>query len=218
MYKDNSTKEVQQLKRYTNTRYLYALLNDKILPFSNPIDNKWDDMNDVKVLDLYRQKIGADKVFAICFSSARETIHLWKSYANDREGYYGCCINFNVEYLMKLFEENKICRRFVNYYEMEDLKKLQISNDMFPFTKRYLYRIEEEYRIIFNDFNNRTKFSLLIDPVKCIKSIVLSPNIIDTEIYKINKKWSALGGNVIKFTHKTTVYQNSKWINHFRNI
>lgn len=214
---NTKTKKPKRLKRYTKVENLIRLLQTGELLFSIPTN--WDDMNDVELLTEYCKRKNIDKIFVLCFSSEDETIHFWKTFAGEPRG---CCINFNVEYLLKLFEENSIIHNKISYYDFKEAEQKandkSIKTDDIPFIKGKLYRIEEEYRAIHIPKNDISEFKLRVDIKKCIESIVFgyytkeeTTKIIEKLCKEIDpqKKW----GN-----YPTTAYKSDEWIKIYKNL
>ena len=200
-----------RLKRYTTTTVLLDLLYRKKLVFSNP--KYWEDKNDTILLEDYREKKGAKKIFVLCFSSEDETIHCWKTFAN---GISGCCINFHAKYLLSIFDNYaNVIHRKLTYKKIAELKKSNMILEDLPFTKRNPYRIEEEYRAIWLENDNKNRVEIDIDLSKCIESVVLSQNAPYYIKGLIDKLWYDATGMRKSLSHKSTVFKNNKWINHF---
>ncbi len=201
------------LKRYTTLHYLQNILCNNKLLFSNPIF--WEDKNDTELINEYKKRINASNIFLLCFSSEHETIHFWKTYSS---GKTGCCIIFETDYLLSLFDKKKLKHGYVQYEEIKELPNTIITKEKIPFFKRYPYIIEQEYRVIYKDFANKDCFALNIDKEKCIKKVILSPDVPDNEYKKLKIQLH----NIIKVKkikiHKTTVLENREWIDYFKNL
>ncbi len=202
----------RKLKRYTSIGQLHSIIENHKIYFSDPI--YWEDLNDSELIEEYRKKKNISKVYVLCFSSGDETIHLWKSYANGNDG---CCINFNVQYIINLLNRHQIVHKKVEYMEIDKAKHHIFEIDDIPFMKRYPYRIEEEYRAIFLA-NDSKGFSIEIDPLECITSIVVSHSAQQPHIDKLKTIWKKSTNGHDLSIHKTTIYMNTKWINIFQKI
>ncbi len=199
-----------KLKRYTTTPVLLDLLYRKKLVFSNP--KYWEYKNDTKLLEHYKVKKSAKNIFVLCFSSEDETIHCWKTFAN---GNMGCCINFNAQYLLSLFNNDaSLIHKKVTYKKIVELKNSNANMDDIPFIKRHPYRIEAEYRVIKLINNNKNRFEIDVDLSKCIESVVLSQNSPYYIKGLIDKLWRDATGIGKSLSHKSTVFENRDWINH----
>ena len=78
------------LRRYTDALSLIDILNNKRLSLLSPAH--WYDQNDAFGLELYRKRIGAGRVYALCFTDATETGHHWQLFAGQN---HGVCIIFD---------------------------------------------------------------------------------------------------------------------------
>ena len=198
------------LKRYTKLSNLKNILLNRTLSFSNP--DFWYDKNDTELINIYKKKTGIQNLFVLCFASGPETIHFWETYAG---GDSGCCINFNAEYLLKLFNRHNLRHGYVQYEEIKYLPQLELSVNNIPFMKRWPYRIEEEYRVFYFADDNTKKYEIDIDLKECLHKIVLSPDVPKSVLDKLKKQLKNITN---KTTHHTTVLKNKNWIKHFRSI
>ncbi|MBN1798658.1 MAG: hypothetical protein JW822_08765 [Spirochaetales bacterium] len=201
----------KMLKRYTTLNYLQKILLNKKLPFSVP--DYWEDKNDTELINIYKNKKCLLNVYILCFSCEHETIHFWKTFSN---GNTGCCIMFNVKYLLSLFDKNKLNHGYIQYEEINKLHEVKVTIDKIPFMKRIPYRIEEEYRVIYEDNNNQDNFSLYVDPIKCIEKIILSPDVSNNEIKELRHHWFKILKKTKNRPHKTTIFKNNNWIKYFQ--
>jgi hypothetical protein len=153
------------LDRYTTLPFLLDIVERNALFLSET--NKWEDKNDVKLLNkyikflVYRQTVSRNaKVFAMCFCTGFETIHHWKTFAN---GPSGCCIQFDRNKILQAVDalddgSGKLRHGVVQYKQIETVTNNTPPWDSYPFRKRLPYDIEEEYRIIWvGDKSEKTK-------------------------------------------------------------
>lgn len=201
------------LKRYTTVSRLQEILEDGKLIFSDP--SYWDDENDKSILKYFQMVANVPKLFILCFSSGHETIHFWKTYACGKKG---CCINFEPEYILGLFEEFRLRHGYVQYEEIKNLRDAGITSSNLPFFKRYPYRIEEEYRVLFESDLAENQVHLRVDPTKCLKKVVLGPGVPDSEIAAVKKQWRKLASKDGNTPHRTTVLKSGKWFSTIRRL
>jgi len=172
-----------RLLRYTNLPVLIDILSKQELTLLNPIS--WDDRNDSYYLEVYKTKKNLKTLLALCFSTKSETYHHWSVFS---EGSSGVCIQFNKEKLLISLElDNIIKSDYVIYKMIRDLESRQPLLEELPFLKRYAYKDEEEFRIIYcsNTDEMETK-SIGID-IGCIDKIILSPWIPDPVVDTVKK-------------------------------
>lgn len=194
------------LRRYTNIPALLHLLNNKAITLLNP--NTWEDRNDSFYLNEYKQKKELLTVLALCFTEAPETYHHWKIFAGGNSS--GICIYFKKDEFIEYIGENKnIFHKRVSYKTLDEMEEKTLSLKKLPFVKRYAFRDEKEYRIIYEEKETAMEFKELFFDVSHISKISLSPwmpiNLVDTvknyikricpEIPEINVTKSALLDN-----------------------
>jgi hypothetical protein len=138
------TKDSRRLNRYTTLPVLFDLLRRKKIVLLDP--STWEDRNDAQIILEYKKRKGFPNLFAICFGIDDETIHHWKAYA---DGVSGCCIEFDEKKLLKCFDGiSEIRKGGVTYKKMSEIRNYTIAVDDMPFIKRWAYRCENEYRIL----------------------------------------------------------------------
>jgi len=105
----------------------------------------WEDKNDSEIILTYKEKNKVQNLFALCFSCNDETIHHWKTFSN---GPSGCVIEFDAQRLFTIVEKIPGLRHGkVKYKKLAQIERRSVSLENLPFTKRWPYRCEEEYRI-----------------------------------------------------------------------
>jgi hypothetical protein len=209
------------LRRYTNIPSVIHLLSRRCLTLIDPA--KWSDRNDSEYIRIYKKKKGLGTILALCFTSSPETYHHWEVFA---PGPCGVRIEFHKGKLLEIFnahkkkltEQQKLRLGDVKYRTIDSLRKNNVSCNDLPFTKRWPYEPESEFRIILEDKNTEKKTAIrtLDIPIdlSCIRRIVLSGkldkvikrSVVDT-LSKINEDSN------IEFT-QTTLLENSEWKRH----
>lgn len=207
------TKKIsRKLNRYTTLPVLLDLLRRKKIVLLNP--TTWEDKNDTEIILEYKKRKNIQKLFAVCFSIGDETIHNWKTYAN---GISGCCIEFDENKLLKSFPIKKnFRRRNVTYKKIEKVEKNPIPTGDIPFTKRWPYRCEKEFRIIWGGDTSEETIDVDID-LNSINKITLSqgmPADVCTSIKKLLRREIK---DPSKRIYRSTLYENSRWIKAFKN-
>lgn len=95
-------------------------------------------------------------------------------------------------------------------------KTTTLKVDDIPFTKRWPYRCEEEYRIIVeSDDETQKVFDIEIN-LDIIKRITINQQMPET-IYKTIKEYlKNLKGNPDSRINRSTLFENKRWINRFK--
>jgi len=204
-------KPSRKLNRYTTLPVLLDLLRRKKIVLLDP--STWEDKNDAYVILDYKTRKRIPKLFAVCFSIGDETIHHWKTYAN---GISGCRIQFNEEELLKSFNGiEQIRYGDVTYKKIRDVEGTKL--DQVPFVKRYPYRIEKEFRILWEGPTERNNIEIDID-LNSITKITISQNMPNDVYRTIVELLREEIRNPSQRINRSTVYENKKWIDSFNSI
>lgn len=202
---------IKRLNRYTTLPVLLDLLERKKLVLLDP--KSWEDKNDSEVLLEYKKRKSINKLFVLCFSYGQETIHHWKSYSN---GISGCCVEFDAKALRKIFKKIEHLRYgIVKYKKVKDVEAKSIPLDEMPFTKRWPYRCEEEFRII---WEGKTKSEFYEIPIELnvIKKITISQQMPKQVFITIRNYLKTAFKDPEKRINRSTLYENKRWINSFK--
>ena len=203
--------DIWKLNRFTTLPVLLDLLKRKKLVLLDPAT--WEDRNDSGVLLEYQRRKGFRRVLALCFSYGDETIHHWKAFS---DGISGCCIEFDAIKLGRLFDAQGLRHKAVTYRKMKDLKNGTIVVDEIPFSKRWPYRCEEEYRVIREDQEQGPTFEVDVD-LRVIRKITISQRMPD-QVYKTIRDYLRdASSNPDKRIHRSTLYENQIWLDKFKN-
>lgn len=199
------------LRRYTDVTSLLHILRRRKITLLDP--TSWEDKNDSKFLAIYKDKNNLKSLLALCFTDAPETSHHWRVFS---PGSSGICIRFDKIDLLNGIEGiegiDGIKHGKVIYKTIDELEENAPMTKELPFLKRYPFRDEEEYRIIYSNKSRymRTK-SINID-LNSISSIVLSPslhkNLADALMETIRSIESC---GHLKI-HKTTLNDSKRWV------
>jgi hypothetical protein len=206
-----SKNEITTLKRYTTLAVLQDLLERKKMTLLDP--KLWEDKNDAEIIDEYKKKKNIKKLFAICFSHGDETIHHWNTFA---KGFNGCRIDFDAQKLFEHIEQLKDLR--IKHQEVI-YKRLpfsgEINTDDIPFTKKWPYRCEEEYRIIVEDIDDSKDLFEIDIPLDIINRITINQNMPE-QIFETIKNYlkDIVGGS--QRVYRSTLFENKIWIDKFQ--
>ena len=199
------------LNRFTTLPVLLDLLKRKNLVLLDPAS--WEDKNDSEIILEYKARKGVDKLFALCFSEGEETIHHWKAFA---DGISGCCIEFNRTALLEAFLNIKGVRHgSVVYKRLRDLKDGVIPLNAIPFTKRWPYRCEDEFRIIWEG-NTKMDFYEIAINLHAINKITINQRMPETVYQTIKAHLRDIFDNPDQRINRSTLYENHKWIRKFK--
>lgn len=204
--------EIHKLNRFTTLPVLLDLLQRKKLVLLDP--DKWDDRNDAEILLEYKRRMGLGKLFALCFSHGDETVHHWKTFS---DGSSGCCIEFDARKLGCIFERTRNLRYGkVEYRKLSEVEREPIRTERIPFVKRWPYRCEDEFRIIWEGEHEGDCFEIDI-PIDSINRITISQRM-PQRIFDSIKEYLMDGfADPESRISRSTLYQNKRWINSFKN-
>jgi hypothetical protein len=159
------------LRRYTELPSLIYLLKEQKLTLLDPVS--WEDRNDSFYLSTYREKRGFKTVLAPCFTSDSETYHHWSVYAPRPAG---VCIEFKRNELVSTVESQPGIRTgAVDYPKLTHSRLMPPALDALPFTKRYAFRHETEFRVIYESATTRHNTFDIPVSLSLIARITLSP-------------------------------------------
>lgn len=199
------------LSRYTTLPVLLDIIERKCLTLLSP--EAWLDRNDQEVMLDYRRRRNLTCLLALCFSLGEETVHHWNAFAN---GSAGCRIDFHLPALLDAIARQNGCRHGkVSYRKITKLRVRDLSAKRRPFLKRWPYRIEQEYRIIFESRSpadsDRVELNVPI-MMNCIRSITVGQSMPESVFDSMKKQ---LGPKLNKRISRSTLFQNKVWINKF---
>lgn len=206
---DSSTSEkeaVKYLNRFTSLPVLLDLLRRKRLVLLEP--DKWEDRNDAEIMRVYKTRKKLKHLYALCFSCGLETIHHWKSFS---DGISGCCIEFNGKELQKVFGSLGLRHGLVTYKKLGDVDSESIHVDDIPFTKRWPYRCEEEYRVI----SESEQCQEIGIELWMINKITVNQRMPDQVYYTIKDYLKGACDNPDQKINRSTLYENHIWIQKF---
>lgn len=207
-----------KLSRFTTLPVLLDMIIKKHLVFSDW--KLWEDKNDTELLKIYRERRTAKKVLVLCFLKEHETIHHWKAFA---DGMCGCCIEFNKKMLISLLSALKkkgenLSFGPIVYQKLKDVCDGSVGDcaEMIPFKKRWPYRYEKEFRVIWEGSEDSYKITDV--DLAMITKITFSP-IMPNPLFETLKNYLRNGGLGISaetIINLSTVYKNKCWIGKFR--
>jgi hypothetical protein len=204
--------QLKRLNRYTTLPVLLDMLKRRKLVLLDP--TSWEDKNDSEILLEYKRRRKLQALFALCFSLGDETIHHWKAFA---DGISGCCVEFDAERLIALLRPLDGVRFGpVVYRKLKDLKDGSVSVRKIPFTKRWPYRCEEEFRVIWESHAKASSYEIDFD-LRMINKITISQRMPEQIYSTIREYLRAVFRNPDQRINRSTIYQNRIWIGKFQN-
>jgi hypothetical protein len=205
---------ISKLNRFTTLPILLDMLERKKLTLLNP--KLWEDRNDSEIILDYKKRKGIENLFALCFSHDDETIHHWKTYSN---GPSGCVIEFDAKKLLTILNKIPNLRHGkVDYKKINDVSaKKKIEIDAIPFTKRWPYRCEEEYRIIY-ETNEKMDFFEIDIPLNIIRKVTISQQMPEQIYTTIKGYLKGASKDPDSRISRSTLYENKIWINKFKTM
>lgn len=203
------------LNRFTTLPVLIDLLRRKKLVLLSP--EKWEDRNDAEIMLEYKERRKLKHLYAICFSENEETIHHWTAFSS---GSSGCCIEFYRDFLLKSVEDiDGIRTGSVKYKKIKDVKSDEMKITNMPFIKRWPYRCEEEFRIIFESRNESAASDGLFDidiSLRTIRKITISQRMPEQVYQTIKEYLRQEFKNPEQRINRSTLYENKIWISKFK--
>lgn len=158
-----------ELRRYTNLASALRILQTKKITLLS--SDTWDDINDKRLIETYKEKKGFKSVLCLCFAEAEETYHHWKVFASGSDG---ICLVFDKEHFFNSLDK-KVVHRKVEYYSVKDLNEKQPELNDLPFAKRSAYQPENEYRILWTSDTEDVHYKEFTFSSDAIARIIINP-------------------------------------------
>lgn len=198
-----------RLFRYTSLPIALDILSKQAITLLSP--SSWDDRNDSYYLELYRSKMKLKTLLALCFTRSSETYHHWKVFS---DGIGGVCIQFNKRELLESLEPNEgIEFGEVTYPRIRDLQNMPPDLKSLPYLKRWPYKDEKEFRIIYADSDHESEALSVPFAIDSIQKITLSPWIPETVSKTVKDVIKGLPGCSKLRVSRTTLVENKVWKN-----
>lgn len=202
---ETSKKKIARLRRYTDLPSLIDILQTKRLTMLNP--SSWDDGNDRRYLEYYKQEKKLTTLLALCLTEKAETYHHWKVFS----GPHGVYIEFRRDELVKHFADANVRVLPVSYRRIPTVDTKNLSIDEVPFTKRLPYKDEEEVRAIYeSQTETRATVPVPLD-LACIERITLSPWLDQNRCQSLRQVLKSIPGCEDLNIYRSTLIENEKW-------
>jgi hypothetical protein len=199
---------VRTFRRYTNLAAVVHLLQSRAITLLNPAT--WDDKNDAYYMAEYKRLKQAKTVLALCFAESAETYHHWRVFSHGADG---VCIEFNRDRLLTVWSKDESVRiRAVAYKEIQQIRgQAALELEDIPFIKRFPYRDEKEFRVIFASQDEALEYKDYPIELAWIRRITLSPWMSKTLAASVKKTLKSIPGcSMIKISRSTLV-DNDAW-------
>src|SRR4029077_2011723 len=165
------TSDKNRLFRYTTLPVLLDILQQRHITLLSP--KSWVDRNDAYSLEQYQLQKNLRSLLAVCFTASGERFHHWHVFCR---GVSGVCIEFNREYFLNSFAGLEGFRHQpVTYSYVQDVEQYKHDPSSWPFLKRYAFKDENEYRIIFESSAEELHEKPVPIDLTSIKSVTFSP-------------------------------------------
>jgi hypothetical protein len=201
-------KSAQTLHRFTNLAAAIHMLRTRRITLLDP--NTWDDKNDAYFMAEYKRQKGLTTLLALCFADCDETYHHWRVFSHGADGVR---IDFEKRALLSAFVgDNQVLHGDMRYRLIKDLRTPRdYAVDDLPFLKRYPFRDEKEFRIIFADRSVAALSKDYTFDLSAIRRITLSPWIVrDLADSIINTLRQIDGCKQLKI-YRSTLIDNAEW-------
>jgi hypothetical protein len=196
------------LRRYTQLPSLLYMLSKRKLTLLDP--QSWDDRNDSYYLQQYKEKKGLQSVLALCFTLDSETYHHWSVFAH---GSAGVCVEFKRNEFVAAMTARRLNLRpeLVTYLKLPEIRRKPPGVDDLPFVKRYAFRHEKEFRLVFT--SKKREYSTLDIPVslRLIARITLSPWLPKTLYDQVRGTLKGIPGCRKVSIVRSTLISNQEW-------
>lgn len=195
------------LRRYTNLASAIHILRNRCLTLLNPAS--WDDRNDAFYLAQYKQRTGAASVLALCFARAPETYHHWRVFSSGSDG---VCLEFDEDKLLAAVgKDARVQARAVTYREIREVSPGPLADDDLPFLKRFPYRDEQEFRLLYVSPDKETEFHQVPIPIGAISRVTLSPWMAAPLADAVKQSLKEVKGCAAVKIYRSTLIENERW-------
>jgi hypothetical protein len=198
------------LRRYTDLPSLIHLLGSRELTLVDP--SVWDDKNDSRYLETYRDKANLRTVLALCFTQASEMYHHWRVFAH---GPAGVCVRIAKAAIVAAARDAKgVSVRSVKYLTLAQMRRSPAKTRDLPFVKRIGFQDEKELRVVFGSADRTLDSLPLPIPLGAIDRITLSPWIHKSLVPQLKERLRSIKGCSGLDIVRSTLISNQEWQNH----
>lgn len=193
-------------RRYTNLAAAIHLLRTREITLLTP--DKWDDGNDRHFMQVYKANMGLGSLLAICLAADSDTYGHWRVFSPNVDG---VCIVLQKDLLIESFRNvSGIRHKKVDYLELARLDGPPRTKDL-PFLKRYPYKPEGEYRVIYESETEGITAKSFPLPPGCVKDVILSPWMPEQLVRSVIDTLRSIDGCADLPMYQSTLIKNRKW-------
>jgi hypothetical protein len=158
----------------------------------------------------YKRLKQAKTVLALCFAETTETYHHWRVFSHGADG---VCIEFDKDRLLKVWSgDESVQTRAVAYKEIQQIRdQAAIALEDLPFIKRFPYRDEKEFRVIFVSEDEAVEHKDYPIQLTCIRRITLSPWMSKTLAASVKTTLKSIPGCAMIKVSRSTLVDNDAW-------
>lgn len=226
------------LRRYTHLESLRQMLCTKcvtLLDYRN-----WEDKNDSYFLEMYQEQRKLKSLLVLCLTSASERFHLWHVFGPKKERRslasagqpFGCRPYNGASPLARIgvrirFDRSKLIEALANYRgkvrwgpvdylthaQLEALatKRNAVNAiERLPFIKRYGFRDELEFRILFESTKQLPTVEVPI-PIACVNRIIFSYKLRYNDYRAIRDALRSLDGCARLDIRRSNLTESKTW-------
>ena len=197
----------RSLRRYTNFPATLHILQNSCLTLLSP--DSWDDRNDAFFMAEYKKRSAAKSVLALCFAEAHETYHHWRVFS---AGFDGVCLEFDKAKLQETVKgDDRFTCKSVEYRTIDKAETSGITEVDLPFVKRFPFKDDHEFRILFVDRDEHReseRLNISLDWIKCITLRPWMPKPLENAVILTLK--SIKRCNNLK-VYQSTLIENERW-------
>jgi hypothetical protein len=196
----------KSLLRYTHLPALLHILRTRRITLLDP--DTWDDRNDARYMELYKEKRGLQTLVALCFSQVPESYHHWRVFAH---GSAGVCIYFHRSALIDHMSTAGVQSREIEYLTLKRARSSILRVDDLPYMKRLGYRPEGEFRFVYESATDTRPVYDVPITVCSIEKISLSPWLPNALKASVKEAITSVDGFEELKMSRSTLISNSEW-------
>lgn len=194
-------------RRYTNLAAAIHMLQTKQITLLSP--EKWDDGNDRHFMEVYQKRREVDTLLAICLAKDSDTYGHWRVFSPNTDG---VCVVLRKDLLIASFDGVEgIRHRGVQYEQLARLESMLPKTSDLPFLKRWPYKPEGEYRVIYENKAEKVSAKSFPLPSGCIKQVILSPWMPEPLVGSVIKTLKSIPGSHDIPMFQSTLIKNKQW-------
>jgi hypothetical protein len=206
--KKSSVENQKILRRYTDLTAAIDILTKRHITLLDPAS--WDDRNDSYFLKYYKEDGEYKSVLALCMSKIGETYHHWRVFCGHASG---VCIEF---YKKPLLDDVRgvdgIRHGSVKYMTLKHIADKPPALKRLPFVKRYAYRHELEYRLIYESKTHEERAHSVAINLASVRGVTLSPWMPPPLLAATRELLHAIPGCESLAVSRSQLIENDRWM------